>query len=93
MSLESNMMVAAEACFEMDPTPIHEAWFERVFLCNICATRDGKKCLVQHLCNTQNITKHSKTLQNKNSGKPLFFNAFRYLCGVRDLNFFFKKIR
>lgn len=30
MSLESNMMVAAEACFEMDPTPIHEAWLEKL---------------------------------------------------------------
>lgn len=30
MSLESNMIIAAEACFEMDPTPIHEAWLEKL---------------------------------------------------------------
>ena len=32
MSLESNMMIAAEACFEMDPSPAHEAWFNRNFI-------------------------------------------------------------
>lgn len=78
MGLKNNMLIAAEACFEMDPSPIHEAWLKKLnseeeesyYLCNICATRDGKKCLVQHLCNIQNITKHNKTSQNKNSGKP-----------------------
>lgn len=48
MSLESNMMVAAEACFEMDPTPIHEAWFERVF----CATFVQHETEKSALCNT-----------------------------------------
>lgn len=29
-SVRENLLVAAEACFEMDPTPIHEAWLEKL---------------------------------------------------------------
>ena len=47
MGLKNNMLIAAEACFEMDPSPIHEAWLKKLnseeeesyYLCNICATR------------------------------------------------------
>ena len=69
MSLETNMMIAAEACFEMDPSPTHEAWFDRNFI-HIYDTPTSKKDPFTHHLHTQNITKHSKTLQNKNSGKP-----------------------
>ena len=54
MSLESNMMVAAEACFEMDPTPIHEAWFERIFAqkCTTFVPPQPQKSGLYHACTT-----------------------------------------
>lgn len=53
MSLESNMMVAAEACFEMDPTPIHEAWLEKLNSeQEICATFVQHETEKSALCNT-----------------------------------------
>ena len=29
--MDDKMLIAAEACLEQDPSPIHEAWFERIF--------------------------------------------------------------
>ena len=29
--MDDKMLIASEACFEMDPSPAHEAWFERIF--------------------------------------------------------------
>ena len=52
MSLESNMMIAAEACFEMDPSPAHEAWFNRNFI-HICDTPTSKNDPFTH-------SKHNK---------------------------------
>lgn len=58
------MMDAAEACFEVDPTPQMEK-----FWCNIWCNTEPKKGVVQHRCNTKNTQKRIKTTQNKNSGK------------------------
>ena len=69
MGLKNNMLIAAEACFEMDPSPKNDAWVDRKMY-QVCTKSDAKKCLVPSLYQGQNITKHNKTSQNKNSGKP-----------------------
>ncbi len=62
--VRENLLVAAEACFEMDPTPSHEAWIEKLSTeqrCNIWCNTKLKNALgatlVQH-------KKHHKTQQN-----------------------------
>jgi len=54
--MDDKMLIASEACFEMDPSPAHEAWFERVF-CATFVQHEPEKgpcaTLVQH-------TKHNK---------------------------------
>lgn len=46
--MDDKMLIASEACFEMDPSPAHEAWFERVF----CATFVQHETEKSALCNT-----------------------------------------
>lgn len=69
MGLKNNMLIAAEACFEMDPSQKNDAWVDRNLI-HIYDTPTPKRDPFTHHLHTQNITKHSKTSQNKNSGKP-----------------------
>lgn len=52
--MDDKMLIAAEACLEQDPSPIHEAWFERLFAqkCTTFVPPQPQKSGLYHACTT-----------------------------------------